>query len=193
MRYVQKSENITQKKKQISDTCRKVGIVSSVSIDHATPACFYAHQPDRNMYYNISLDLSKSGFDYFAGGGFKHPEGDGKIDKSNTNSNVGLGGDRVNGHQKNSLDVAKKLGYTFVNTVKDFNKLKAGDGKVIRTDQDVRELQGDLDRLSDWARKWQMEFNIGKCSILSVGRKDRQAAGEGNEKYIVKRKEGKRE
>ncbi len=111
----------------------KVGIVSSVSIDHATPACFYAHQPDRNMYYNISLDLSKSGFDYFAGGGFKHPEGDGKIDKSNTNSNVGLGGDPVNDHQKNSLDVAKKLGYTFVNTVKDFNKLKAGDDKVIAT------------------------------------------------------------
>ncbi len=34
-------------------------------------------------------------------------------------------------------------------------------GKVIRTDQDVRELQGDLDRLYGWARKWQMEFNIG--------------------------------
>ncbi len=42
-------------------------------------------------------------------------------------------------------------------------------GKVIRTDQDARELQNDLDRLYDWARKWQMEFNIGKCSILSVG------------------------
>ncbi len=36
-------------------------------------------------------------------------------------------------------------------------------GKVIRTDKDARELQGDLDRLFDWARKWQMEFNIGKC------------------------------
>ncbi len=43
-------------------------------------------------------------------------------------------------------------------------------GKVIRTDQDARELQGDLDRIYDWAMKWQMEFNIGKCSILSVGR-----------------------
>ncbi len=36
--------------------------------------------------------------------------------------------------------------------------------------QDARELQGDLDRLYDWVRKWQMEFNIGKCSTLSVGR-----------------------
>ncbi len=32
-------------------------------------------------------------------------------------------------------------------------------GKIIRTDQDATELQGDLDRLYDWARKWQIEFN----------------------------------
>lgn len=49
----------------------KVGIVSSVSIDHATPACFYAHQPTRKLYHEIGMDLAKSGFDYFAGGGLK--------------------------------------------------------------------------------------------------------------------------
>ncbi len=42
-------------------------------------------------------------------------------------------------------------------------------GKVIWTGQDARELQGDLDRRYDWARTWQMEFYIGKCSILSIG------------------------
>ena len=31
------------------------------SIDHATPACFYAHQPDRNMTYEIATDLPKAG------------------------------------------------------------------------------------------------------------------------------------
>ncbi len=49
----------------------KVGIVSSVSIDHATPGCFYAHQPDRGSYWDIANALSDSGFDYFAGGGMK--------------------------------------------------------------------------------------------------------------------------
>ncbi len=39
-------------------------------------------------------------------------------------------------------------------------------GRVIRTEQDANELQGDLDGLYDWARKWQMEFNIGKCSVI---------------------------
>ena len=33
----------------------KVGIVTNVSIDHATPAVFYAHQPDRDMYFEIGL------------------------------------------------------------------------------------------------------------------------------------------
>ncbi len=46
----------------------KVGIVSSVSIDHATPACFYAHTDSRSKYSIISDQLITSGFDYFAGG-----------------------------------------------------------------------------------------------------------------------------
>ena len=57
----------------------KVGIVSSVSIDHATPAVFYAHQPSRGMYYEIGHDLAASGFDYFGGGGFKDVDGDGDL------------------------------------------------------------------------------------------------------------------
>ncbi|MBE6288407.1 MAG: alkaline phosphatase [Mediterranea massiliensis] len=52
---------------------KKVGIASSVSVDHATPASFYAHQPDRNMYYEIALDLPKAGFDFYAGSGFMKP------------------------------------------------------------------------------------------------------------------------
>jgi len=46
----------------------KVGIVSSVGIDNATPACFYAHQTGRESYYAIALQMASSGFDYFGGG-----------------------------------------------------------------------------------------------------------------------------
>lgn len=52
---------------------RKVGIATSVSVDHATPSAFYAHQPNRKMYYEIALDLPKAGFDFYAGGGFLKP------------------------------------------------------------------------------------------------------------------------
>ncbi len=51
----------------------KVGITTSVSIDHATPASFYANQPNRDMYYEIGLDIIKSNFDFFAGAGFLKP------------------------------------------------------------------------------------------------------------------------
>lgn len=110
----------------------KVGIVSSVSIDHATPASFYAHQHTRSMYYDISLDLSKSGFNYFGGGGFKHPDGDGKIDNKNNMSNFGMGDEKeIENKQPNSMEVAKERGYTIVNTKDGFEKLKKGNDKII--------------------------------------------------------------
>lgn len=52
---------------------KKVGIATSVSVDHATPAAFYAHQKNRNRYYEIACELPQSGFDFFAGAGFLKP------------------------------------------------------------------------------------------------------------------------
>ncbi len=53
----------------------RVGILTSVSINHATPAAFYAHHNHRSMYYAIAMDLGPSGFDFFGGGGFHQPRG----------------------------------------------------------------------------------------------------------------------
>ncbi len=52
---------------------KKVGVATSVSVDHATPAAFYAHQPNRSMYYEIATDLPKADFDFYAGSGFLKP------------------------------------------------------------------------------------------------------------------------
>ena len=46
-----------------------VGIMSSVPVNHATPGAFYAHQEDRGNYYEISLEIPESGFEFFAGSG----------------------------------------------------------------------------------------------------------------------------
>ncbi|MBQ6533874.1 MAG: alkaline phosphatase, partial [Opitutales bacterium] len=48
---------------------KKVGIITSVTINHATPTAFYAHNRSRSNYYDIALEMMDSGFDYFAGGG----------------------------------------------------------------------------------------------------------------------------
>ena len=91
----------------------KVAIISSVSIDHATPAAFYAHQPSRNMYYEIAMELANSDFDFFGGGGIKDPDG-----KKSKNP-VG-----------NVFEAAKKNGFAVVNDKAEFMKLSKDAGKV---------------------------------------------------------------
>jgi alkaline phosphatase len=52
-----------------------VGIMTTVAIDHATPAAFYAHVQKRSDYYTIGQQLSMSEFDFFGGAGFHYPQG----------------------------------------------------------------------------------------------------------------------
>lgn len=50
-----------------------VGVATNVSVDHATPAAFYAHVPTRGQYYRIGKDLVTAGFDFYAGSDFRQP------------------------------------------------------------------------------------------------------------------------
>lgn len=62
-----KAETIAEKlKKQLN---YRVGVISSVNINHATPAAFYSHQFSRyDNYGSIFLELLNSDFDFFSGG-----------------------------------------------------------------------------------------------------------------------------
>lgn len=121
----------------------RVGIVSSVSLDHATPASFYAKAKSRSEYYDIAVQLTKSGFDYYAGGGFLQEKGS-------------------KGDQPGILEMAKAAGYTYVNSTEALNALKPGSGKVLAVSpvlQDSSALEYDMDRaattpsLADYTRK----------------------------------------
>ena len=46
---------------------KKVGIVTTVPVNHATPAAFSAHQLSRGWGYEIALDQIAEGFDFYAG------------------------------------------------------------------------------------------------------------------------------
>jgi alkaline phosphatase len=98
------------------DKGMKVGIVSSVSIDHATPAAFYAHVPKRSMYYDIAIALGESGFDFFGGGGIKDPANK----KENSSQFRG-----------DALEFISSKGYKIVTKKADFMALKQSDGKVL--------------------------------------------------------------
>lgn len=56
---------------QISVKGISTGLISTSSITHATPACFYAHVKSRNMQDEIASFLVNSEVDFFAGGGVK--------------------------------------------------------------------------------------------------------------------------
>lgn len=60
-----------------------IGIMTTVAIDHATPAAFYGHDEKRSHYYEIGTQLCYSNFDFFGGAGFHYPEG--KKDDKGTN------------------------------------------------------------------------------------------------------------
>ena len=51
-----------------------VGVATTVSLDHGTPAGFYAHSLSRKNYYDIAKQLPTSGFQFFAGSGFLDPD-----------------------------------------------------------------------------------------------------------------------
>ena len=50
-----------------------VGITTSVAVDHATPAAFYAHVKERHEQYTIGKQLIESGNDFYAGSDFTIP------------------------------------------------------------------------------------------------------------------------
>ncbi|WP_298895162.1 alkaline phosphatase [uncultured Psychroserpens sp.] len=58
----------------------KTGVISTSSIQHATPASFYAHAINRGLYEDIAADMVASDIDFFAGGGtrFFNQRKDGK-------------------------------------------------------------------------------------------------------------------
>ena len=55
---------------------KRIGIISSVSLDHATPASFYASVPSRGELNTIAKQMAATGYDFFGGGGLAATEAD---------------------------------------------------------------------------------------------------------------------
>ena len=66
------------------DAGAAVGVATSVSVDHATPAAFYAHVGGRDSYYSIGKHLIQADFDFYAGSDFLEPVGNGDLQKEGT-------------------------------------------------------------------------------------------------------------
>ena len=128
-------ETIAEKlKKQLG---YKVGILSSVNLNHATPAAFYAHQASRNNYYEIGEEIIASDFDYFAGGGLKKTTG-------------------AEGDKKDLYELASEAGYKVVKTQAEAEALTAEDGKTIVIDETLAD---------DDAMSYDMDLEEGEWGL----------------------------
>lgn len=92
---------------------RRVAICSTVGVDHATPAVFYAHTANRNEQHTIANQLAESGYEFFAGGDFAQ--------------NV----DRRNPESKSNWDYALENGYTIVRGYDEYKAKSATSDKMI--------------------------------------------------------------
>ena len=128
-------ETKTKKLKTLAEIAKehkqKVGIVSNVWINHATPAAFYSHRPSRGMYYEIAVDLANSNMDYY-GGGFAHD-----IDKEKR------------GDKPDPVELARKNGFTIAVGAEALKQLKPGVGKVWAYDKDMDALDYNIDQRPD--------------------------------------------
>jgi alkaline phosphatase len=88
----------------------KIGVVSTVTINHATPAAFYSHVVSRNDYYKIAMQLATSEVDYFGGG---------SVNKS-------TGSD---GSYTDAYSIIEKKGYTIADTNEEILALDSTSGK----------------------------------------------------------------
>ena len=121
----------------------KVGIISTVTLNHATPASFYAKVPSRGEMYDIAVQLANSNFEYYGGG---------SIDQR-----TGMNGDRMD-----AVDIARTNGFIYVDTMEAFNALKPGSGKVIAVSP----------RLQDsGAMPYEIDRKQGELSIVDYTRK----------------------
>ena len=93
-----------------------VGVSTSVSIDHATPSAFYAHQDKRSAAYEIGLDLIETNFDFYAGSDF--------VDPNNSKAKDGK-------TYESLYDLVQKAGFTIARGYKDYQKKAKKADKMI--------------------------------------------------------------
>lgn len=112
-----KTETIAEKLKKEG---YKVGVVSSVTLNHATPAAFYAHTESRGNYYDIALQMADSNFDYFAGGALGDAAGEDE-------------------KQKSAYEILQEKGYKVTNNKDEILKLDSKTEKVYAINPELQD------------------------------------------------------
>ena len=130
---------------------KMVGILSSVSLDHATPAVFYSHQDSRNKYFHIAQEAANSGtVDFIGGGSFRYIDG-------YTGSRAASWPELAKGNPDvtNLWEQFANNGFAVVHNLADLENVPAGMKCVAASDstQDSAAMHYEIDRLAsgEWS------------------------------------------
>ena len=105
--------------RKIHNAGYKVGISSTVGINHATPGAFYGHSASRSDYYDIAMEIPGSGFEFFAGGGVIESTGE-------------------DGDKTSVYDLIEKNGYIITEGMEEFHSMKTSAEKMMLLQEDGR-------------------------------------------------------
>ncbi|HIU34046.1 MAG TPA: alkaline phosphatase [Candidatus Pullichristensenella excrementigallinarum] len=128
---IDKTESFKLITEYAKESGKKVGVITTVSLDHATPAAYYAKVESRSQYYDIAVQgLTGSTLDFLGGGSFLEPDGDGA--------------------QENLFALAEENGFTIADTNEAIRSLTADSGKVLAISPDLADssaMQWEIDRV----------------------------------------------
>jgi alkaline phosphatase len=123
----------------------KVGIMTNVQVNHATPAAFYGQQSDRNNYYEIGQELPSSGFEFFAGSGFYKSRG-------------------LNGDREPLGKYVEDNGYEVCYGIDEFNAAKDSSDKIVFIQASGRKEETDF-----YVSNGKDDEEIGLDAMLKLG------------------------
>ena len=59
---------------------------------------------------------------------------------------------------------------SYMNLFADDDKLMG----VVKNTDDCQELQGEIDKIDEWSKRWKLDFNAKKCHVMELGKSKRR-------------------
>ena len=127
----------------------KVGVISSVSLNHATPAAYYAKKQSRNDYYEIGVQaLTGTTLDYLGGGNLHKMTVEGQPD---------------------TAALAAENGWTVINTLEGFAAISADQAPVLADNPDIADSNAMAYEIDRVRRVGEGEEILSLADITSAG------------------------
>ena len=160
--FTAQTESIAEKAKEDG---KAVGILSTVTLNHATPAAFYSNVEHRNNYYEIGQQMAASNFDYFAGGSLGQRTGKEE-------------------DQTDLYEVMEEYGYTVADTQEEFDAITAESGKVYAPAAVLSEADGS-------SMKYAMDRDEGEQTLAEMVSKGIEVLSANEEGFFMMTESGK--